>query len=105
MTTVYAITYALAPPTAAAIAARIPRKALLLSSLSTFVVANLATAVVASYSLALATRVLAGLGAANRFQFKNDLAVPKERLLSASLAERVTRSCLKTPCFWTQNNV
>jgi predicted MFS family arabinose efflux permease len=47
MTTVYAITYALAPPTAAAIAARIPRKALLLSSLSTFVVANLATALVA----------------------------------------------------------
>jgi len=64
MTTIYAITYALAAPTVAAIAAHIPRKTLLLSSLATFVVANLATALAPSFGLALATRVLAGLGAA-----------------------------------------
>jgi predicted MFS family arabinose efflux permease len=64
MTTVYAITYALAAPTIAAFAARVPRKTLLLSSLATFLVANLATALVPTFGLALATRVLAGLGAA-----------------------------------------
>ena len=63
MTTVYAITYALMAPTIAAIAARIPRKTLLLSSLSIFVVANLATALAPSFGFALATRVVAGLGA------------------------------------------
>ena len=51
-------------PTVAAIAARVPRKTLLLSSLATFVVANLATALAPNYAVALATRVLAGLGAA-----------------------------------------
>jgi predicted MFS family arabinose efflux permease len=64
MTTVYAITYALMAPTIAAVAAHIPRKTLLLSSLATFVVANLATAFAPTFGLALATRVLAGLGAA-----------------------------------------
>jgi predicted MFS family arabinose efflux permease len=64
VTTVYAITYALMAPTVAAIAAPVPRKALLLSSLAIFVLANLATALAPSYGLALATRVLAGLGAA-----------------------------------------
>jgi predicted MFS family arabinose efflux permease len=64
MTTVYAITYALMAPTIAAVAAHVPRKTLLLSSLSTFVVANLATALAPSFGVALATRVLAGLGAA-----------------------------------------
>jgi predicted MFS family arabinose efflux permease len=64
MTTVYAITYALMAPTIAAIAASVPRKALLLSSLATFVVANLATALAPSFGIALATRILAGLGAA-----------------------------------------
>jgi predicted MFS family arabinose efflux permease len=64
MTTVYAITYALAAPTIAAVAARVPRKALLLSSLTIFVVANLATALAPTFGVALATRVVAGLGAA-----------------------------------------
>src|SRR5690242_11023157 len=58
VTTVYAITYALMAPTVAAIAARVPRKVLLLSSLATFVVANLATAVAPNFGFALATRVL-----------------------------------------------
>lgn len=64
MTTVYAITYAVMAPTIAAIAANVPRKALLLASLATFVVANLATALAPTFGLALATRVLAGIGAA-----------------------------------------
>ncbi len=64
MTTVYAITYALMAPTLAAFAARVPRKVLLLSSLVLFVLANLATAVAPSFTVALITRALAGLGAA-----------------------------------------
>lgn len=64
MTTAYAITYALMAPTIAAVAAHIPRKALLLSSLATFVIANLATALSPTYTIALITRILAGLGAA-----------------------------------------
>jgi predicted MFS family arabinose efflux permease len=64
MTTVYAITYALMAPTIAALAADIPRKILLLSSLLVFVVANLATALAPSFSFALGTRAVAGLGAA-----------------------------------------
>jgi predicted MFS family arabinose efflux permease len=63
MTTVYALTYALMAPTVAAIAANVPRKTLLLSSLATFVIANLATALAPSFGFALVTRVLAGLGA------------------------------------------
>ncbi|WP_158805738.1 MFS transporter [Acidisoma sp. L85] len=64
ITTVYAITYALAAPTVAAMAARVPRKTLLLASLGTFVLANLATALAPSFGFALVTRVVAGLGAA-----------------------------------------
>ncbi|WP_336488391.1 MFS transporter [Methylobacterium nigriterrae] len=64
VTTVYAITYALMAPTIAAVAANVPRKALLLASLATFVVANLATALAPTFGFALATRVLAGIGAA-----------------------------------------
>jgi predicted MFS family arabinose efflux permease len=63
MTTVYAITYALMAPTVAAVAARVPRRTLLLSSLATFVFANLATALSPTFGWALATRVLAGLAA------------------------------------------
>lgn len=64
MTTVYALTYAIMAPTVAAFASRVPRKALLLTSLGTFVIANLATAVAPTFGIALATRVLAGIGAA-----------------------------------------
>ena len=64
MTTVYAITVALMAPTIAALAAHVPRKTLLLSSLAVFVIANLGTALAPTYGLALATRALAGLGAA-----------------------------------------
>jgi predicted MFS family arabinose efflux permease len=64
VTTVYALTYALTAPTIAAIAARVPRKVLLLSSLATFVIANLATALAPTFGIALITRMLAGIGAA-----------------------------------------
>jgi MFS transporter, DHA1 family, inner membrane transport protein len=64
MTTVYAVTYALLAPIVAAFAAHIPRKTLLLGGLGVFVIANLATALAPTFALALATRTIAGLGAA-----------------------------------------
>ncbi|WP_158901748.1 MFS transporter [Burkholderia sp. L27(2015)] len=64
MTTVYAVTYALLAPVIAAFAAHVPRKRLLLGGLSVFVVANLGTAVAPTFVFALATRAVAGLGAA-----------------------------------------
>ena len=64
MTTAYAMTYALMAPLIAAVAAHIPRKALLLGSLVIFVIANLMTAAAPNFSLAIASRIFAGLGAA-----------------------------------------
>jgi len=64
LTTVYALSYALLSPTAAALFAHVDRKKLMLSGLGVFIVANLATAVAPSFALALAARALAGLGAA-----------------------------------------
>ena len=64
MTTVYAVTFALLAPVIAALAAHVPRKQLLLAGLGVFVIANLATAIAPSFAIALATRALAGLGAA-----------------------------------------
>jgi predicted MFS family arabinose efflux permease len=64
MTTVYALSFALLAPTIAALTANIPRKPLLLWGLGTFVLANVGTAFSPNFALALATRALAGLGAA-----------------------------------------
>ncbi|MFG1427967.1 MFS transporter [Roseixanthobacter glucoisosaccharinicivorans] len=64
MTTVYAVTIAVLAPIIAAIAAHVPRKQLLLISLAIFVIANLGTALAPTFEVALATRALAGLGAA-----------------------------------------
>src|ERR1700760_2348695 len=64
MATIYAITYALLAPTIAVLAAGVRRKSLLFCSLALFLVANLATALAPTYSLAMATRVLAGISAA-----------------------------------------
>jgi predicted MFS family arabinose efflux permease len=64
MTTVYAVTFAIMAPVIAALAAHIPRKQLLLTGLGVFVMANLATAIAPTFAMALATRALAGLGAA-----------------------------------------
>jgi MFS transporter, DHA1 family, inner membrane transport protein len=64
MTTVYAVTFAILAPTIAALAASVSRKRLMLSGLSLFVVANLATAVSPNFTVAMLTRAIAGLGAA-----------------------------------------
>ena len=64
MTTAYAVTYGLLAPVVAALTAYVPRKQLLLVGLGIFVLANLATAIAPTFGIALATRALAGLGAA-----------------------------------------
>lgn len=61
---VYAVTLAILAPTVAALASDVRPKRLLLAGLLVFVVANLATAVAPTFGVALATRALAGLGAA-----------------------------------------
>jgi predicted MFS family arabinose efflux permease len=64
MITLYALSYALLSPVIAATAAHWARKRLLLSGLAVFVLGNVMTAVSPSIELALASRLLAGLGAA-----------------------------------------
>jgi len=64
MTTAYALTYALLAPTIAALAATVARKKLMLSGLGLFVIANLITAFSPIFSIAISSRMLAGLGAA-----------------------------------------
>jgi predicted MFS family arabinose efflux permease len=64
MTTAYAITYALMAPLIAAVAAHVPRKRMLLAALGIFGVANLVTAGAPNFAVAIASRVLAGVGAA-----------------------------------------
>lgn len=63
MTTAYAITYALLAPLIAAVAAHVPRKGMLLTGLSIFVVSNLITAASPNFAIAIASRILAGVGA------------------------------------------
>jgi predicted MFS family arabinose efflux permease len=63
LTTVYALTYALLSPVAAATLAHIDRKNLMLSGLGLFVVGNLATAWAPTFALALVARMFASLGA------------------------------------------
>jgi MFS transporter, DHA1 family, inner membrane transport protein len=82
MTTVYAVTLALLAPTIAAVAAHVPRKQLLLAGLGIFVIANLGTAIAPTFEVALATRALAGFGAAMFFPTATGSAasiVPAER--------------------------
>ncbi len=64
MTTIFALTFALLAPTIATLAADVPRKHLLLAGLAVVVIANLGTAMAPTFGFALATRALAGLGAA-----------------------------------------
>jgi len=64
LTTAYAITYALMAPLIAAVAANIPRKRMLLAALGVFGVANLITAGAPNFAVAIASRILAGVGAA-----------------------------------------
>ena len=64
MVTLYALSFALLSPVIAAAAARWPRKQLLLTGLVIFVLANTVTALAPTIGIVLASRVLAGLGAA-----------------------------------------
>jgi predicted MFS family arabinose efflux permease len=64
MATVYAVTYGLLSPTIAALAAAVPRKRLLMTGLTVFVIANVATAFAPTFGAALIARAFAGLGAA-----------------------------------------
>jgi len=64
MTTAYALSFALLAPTVAAIAGNVPRKTLMLLSMTVFIVANLATALAPSFGWAIFMRVVTGLGAA-----------------------------------------
>lgn len=64
MVTIYALSYALLSPLIAALAAHWPRRRLLLGGLTAFILGNLASALAPSIGWVLASRFLAGLGAA-----------------------------------------
>lgn len=64
MVTLYALSYALLSPVIAAAAAHWPRKRLLLAGMAVFVLGNVATAIAPTIEWVMASRVLAGLGAA-----------------------------------------
>ncbi|MER6951076.1 MFS transporter [Nonomuraea sp. NPDC000554] len=61
---VFAITYAVLSPVLATLAARVPRRALLVCALVVLALANLGSALAPSYPLLMVTRVLAAFGAA-----------------------------------------
>lgn len=64
MVTVYALSYALLSPVIAALLAHWPRKQLLLAGIAVFVLGNALTALAPTIAWVLASRVIAGLGAA-----------------------------------------
>lgn len=64
MVTLYALSYAILSPVIAATTANWPRRRLLLSGLAIFTLGNLLTATGTSLALVLASRVIAGMGAA-----------------------------------------
>jgi MFS transporter, DHA1 family, inner membrane transport protein len=64
MVTLYALSYALLSPVIAASTAHWPRRRLLLAGLAVFTLGNLLTATATSLTLVLASRVIAGMGAA-----------------------------------------
>jgi predicted MFS family arabinose efflux permease len=64
MVTVYALSYALLSPVIAAFASHWPRKRLLLAGLAVFVIGNMVTAIAPTVGWVLASRFIAGLGAA-----------------------------------------
>jgi predicted MFS family arabinose efflux permease len=64
LVTVFAITYAVLSPVMAAATARWPRKRLLISGLLVLAAGNVLTAILPTFGLVLASRAVAGLGAA-----------------------------------------
>ncbi|WP_204117299.1 MFS transporter [Paraburkholderia sp. C35] len=103
MITVYALTFALLAPTIAALAAGISRKRLLLTGMGLFIVANIGTALAPTFALALATRALAGVGAAMFSPTASGtgtmLVAPERRgfALSIIVAGLTTATALGTP--------
>ncbi|WP_042309741.1 MFS transporter [Paraburkholderia terrae] len=103
MITVYAITFALLAPTIAALASSISRKKLLLGGMGLFIVANLGTAFAPNFTIALATRALAGVGAAmfspTASGTGTTLVAPERRgfALSIIVAGLTTATALGTP--------
>ncbi|WP_070106390.1 MFS transporter [Burkholderia plantarii] len=101
--TVYALTFALLAPTIAALAAGVSRKRLLLGGMGLFVVANLGTMLAPNLGIALATRALAGLGAAMFSPTASGtgtlLVAPQRRgfALSIIVAGLTTATALGTP--------
>ncbi|WP_304991314.1 MFS transporter [Burkholderia plantarii] len=101
--TVYALTFALLAPTIAALAAGVARKRLLLGGMGLFVVANLGTMLAPNLGIALATRALAGLGAAMFSPTASGtgtlLVAPQRRgfALSIIVAGLTTATALGTP--------
>jgi predicted MFS family arabinose efflux permease len=101
--TAYALSYALLGPTIAALAAGVARKRLLLGGIGLFVLANLGTIVAPNIGLALATRALAGLGAAMFSPTASGtgaMLVPPERrgyALSIIVAGLTTATALGSP--------
>jgi MFS transporter, DHA1 family, inner membrane transport protein len=103
VTTAYALSYALLAPTVAAIAGNLPRKMLMLSGLTIFVAANLATAAAHSFGFAIAMRLVTGLGAAMFAPTASGagvLLVPPERrgfALSVIIGGLTTATALGSP--------
>jgi predicted MFS family arabinose efflux permease len=64
MVTVYALSYALLSPVIAALVSHWPRKRLLMAGLAVFVIGNVITAIAPTLGWVLASRFIAGLGAA-----------------------------------------
>jgi predicted MFS family arabinose efflux permease len=78
LVTAFAIAYAVGGPVLAVSAAGLPRRALMVSALALFVVANIVAAVATGYGVMLFARVLAALGAAS--------FVPAASAVASSLA-------------------
>lgn len=64
LVTVYALSVAILAPIMAAVASGVPRKTMLVSALGLFVIGNAITALATDFGTVLASRALAGLGAA-----------------------------------------
>lgn len=81
--TVFAVTYAVAAPILATATGSTPRRRLLVAAITLFTLANFASAVAPTFSLLLALRVLAALGAAmftpNAAAVASSLARPEHR--------------------------
>jgi predicted MFS family arabinose efflux permease len=62
--TAYALSYAILSPVVAAVAARVPRRVLLISGLLVFIAGNIGTGLAPGFEVALGFRVMAALGGA-----------------------------------------